>query len=191
VAILRAFGEHSRDPFRPTGSPNWPSGREDPSRHASGIDNTVIAYEQPVYFVRAGPSRCFGFAPSPLVVDRPAADGGGGQPSGGWQPAPALRPFDKRAACEAGRRAIEAGEIEALGTLMNRNQTILEALALVTPTLRNMHSAAEAAGALGAKISGAGLGGNLIALIRPEDSDRIAQALVAGGARRVILTEVR
>jgi mevalonate kinase len=54
-----------------------------------------------------------------------------------------------------------------------------------------MLSAAVAAGAMGAKISGAGLGGTMIALIRPEKADAVAQGLVAAGAQRVILTEVR
>lgn len=200
VAILRAFGEHFARPF-PADRLSELAFEVEKIHHGtpSGIDNTVIAYEQPVYFVRGRPIEVFRIrAPFHLLV----ADSGRPSPTAEavgavrreWQ----LRPqhyeglFDEAGRlAEAGRRAIEAGEIETLGTLMDRNQTILEALALVTPTLRNMHSAARAAGALGAKISGAGLGGNMIALLRPEDSDRIAQALVAGGARRVILTEVR
>ena len=46
--------------------------------------------------------------------------------------------------------------------------------------------AAVNSGALGAKLSGAGRGGNMIALVQPEDADRISVALQKAGATRII-----
>jgi len=51
-------------------------------------------------------------------------------------------------------------------------------------------AAATSAGALGAKLSGAGRGGNMIALVQPEIAAAVAAALHAAGARRVVDTEV-
>ena len=46
------------------------------------------------------------------------------------------------------------------------------------------------AGALGAKLSGAGRGGNMIALVTADTAAQVADALRAAGAVRVIVTEV-
>jgi mevalonate kinase len=56
--------------------------------------------------------------------------------------------------------------------------------------LERLIKAARAAGALGAKLSGAGWGGNMISLAWPDQVATIAQALKEAGAVRVIATEV-
>jgi mevalonate kinase len=43
---------------------------------------------------------------------------------------------------------------------------------------------------MGAKLSGGGRGGNMIALVEKEKAAGIAEALLAAGARRTILTTV-
>jgi mevalonate kinase len=50
--------------------------------------------------------------------------------------------------------------------------------------------AAIRAGAPGAKLSGAGLGGHIIAHVHRGDGDRVGSALAAAGARSVIMTEL-
>jgi mevalonate kinase len=49
-------------------------------------------------------------------------------------------------------------------------------------------AAALQAGAFGAKLSGGGLGGNIIALANPENAQSIAAALAQAGAQHVITT---
>lgn len=78
--------------------------------------------------------------------------------------------FDKT--CEAvaslvrnAKLAIEAGDDKALGQLMDLNQHLLSGLMLSTPTLEEMIAAARDAGALGAKLTGSGGGGCMIALV--------------------------
>ena len=59
-----------------------------------------------------------------------------------------------------------------------------------SPELRVLIDAARASGASGAKLSGAGLGGNMIAMVDPDDADRVEIALQEAGALRTLRTEV-
>ena len=63
-----------------------------------------------------------------------------------------------------GRRALEDGELDKLGQLMVLNQKLLNSLMLSTARLEEMCAAAQGAGALGAKLTGGGGGGCMIAL---------------------------
>ncbi len=65
--------------------------------------------------------------------------------------------------------AIEAGDHVALGQLLDLNQTILSSLMLSTGKLEEMCQAARSAGALGAKMTGAGGGGCMFALAAKHD----------------------
>jgi mevalonate kinase len=63
------------------------------------------------------------------------------------------------------RLAIEAGDRFALGRLMDLNQMLLGGLFVSTPEIEQMCSLAREAGALGAKLTGAGGGGSVVALV--------------------------
>ena len=65
--------------------------------------------------------------------------------------------------------AIEAGDHIALGQLLDLNHTILCSLMLCTTKLDDMCQAARRAGALGAKMTGAGGGGCMFALAPKRD----------------------
>jgi len=67
-----------------------------------------------------------------------------------------------------GRGALEAGDLSGFGRLMDRNQQLLERLEVSTDTLRKMCEICRAAGALGAKLTGGGGGGCMIALTADE-----------------------
>jgi mevalonate kinase len=62
------------------------------------------------------------------------------------------------------RLCIEAGDTSGLGQLMNYNQMLLSGLFLSTPEIERACAIAREAGALGAKLTGAGGGGAVIAL---------------------------
>jgi mevalonate kinase len=164
----------------------------------SGVDNTIIAYEQPVYFVK-------GQTPQRLKVARPftlvIGDTGVasetkiavGAVRAAWQRAPERyeKIFAAMAALVAeARQAIEYGWLEKLGPLMDANQTHLRELAVSSPALERLIDASKRAGALGAKLSGGGRGGCMIALANETTQARVADALRAAGAQTVIVTEV-
>jgi mevalonate kinase len=63
------------------------------------------------------------------------------------------------------RLAIEAGDRFALGRLMDLNQMLLGGLFVSTPEIERMCALARGVGALGAKLTGAGGGGSVVALV--------------------------
>lgn len=80
--------------------------------------------------------------------------------------------------------ALEQGDYEKLGQLMNLNQGYLHALGVSTYELDFLIHAARLNGAYGAKLSGAGAGDCMIALVssenRPKVEDAIEQSGIAG-----------
>lgn len=56
--------------------------------------------------------------------------------------------------------------------------------------LEKLLAAARRAGALGAKLSGGGRGGNIIALVEDAAADEVRSALLQAGAKQVIVTRV-
>ena len=60
-----------------------------------------------------------------------------------------------------------------------------------SPDLDRLVAAARDAGAMGAKMSGGGRGGNMIALVASEKAYKIAAALMEAGATNTIITEVK
>ncbi|AKV55840.1 mevalonate kinase [Bifidobacterium actinocoloniiforme DSM 22766] len=81
---------------------------------------------------------------------------------------------------------LEAGRMEPLGDHMNQAQELLDALQVGHPTLDKLVQEARSNGALGAKLTGGGLGGCMLALAADgDDADRIGQALKAQGAQQV------
>ena len=79
--------------------------------------------------------------------------------------------------------AIAAGELHELGRLMNLNHLVLEKLEVSCPELQRLVEAALEAGALGAKLSGSGGGGIMVALVEPTNEAKVAAAIEAAGGR--------
>ena len=65
----------------------------------------------------------------------------------------------------AGKKALEAGKWKDVGELMNINQGLLNTIGVSTSALETACAAARDAGAFGAKITGAGGGGCIVALV--------------------------
>lgn len=64
------------------------------------------------------------------------------------------------------------GDLKTLGDMMNLNQMLLSALMLSTERLEALCAAARSAGALGAKLTGAGGGGCIVALVLDDKTER-------------------
>jgi mevalonate kinase len=88
------------------------------------------------------------------------------------------------------RNAIENGTWDSLGELMDQNHRLLQKMTVSSPELDTLVSAACNAGALGAKLSGGGRGGNMIALVNAELAETVSNSLRAAGARNTIITQV-
>ncbi|MEM1522067.1 MAG: mevalonate kinase, partial [Thermofilaceae archaeon] len=89
---------------------------------------------------------------------------------------------------EAAKVAIERGDYPTLGELMNINHGLLSAIGVSNAKLEELVYAARQAGALGAKITGAGGGGMILALAWSEDAGKVAQALSRLSERVIVAT---
>jgi mevalonate kinase len=164
----------------------------------SGIDNTVVTYARPVYFVKGQPIETLQVGkPFTIVI----ADTGISAPTkesvgdvrrlwmndrSRWETV-----FDKIGEISfTARRAIEAGKPELLGELMNENHAVLKTLTVSSAELDTLVEAAQRAGALGAKLSGGGRGGNMIALVEAEKAETVSRTLREAGARNTIRTQI-
>lgn len=175
--------------------------RVDQKHHGtpSGIDNTVIAYAQPIWFVRGqGFEQLTVAEPFTVVI----GDSGDSSPTGAvvgdlrqrrdadpdyYDPL-----FNQVGAIATQARAfIEQGPSSGLGPLMTQNHALLQTLDVSSPKLDRLVQAALDAGALGAKMCGGGRGGNMIALVTGKSTEAVADALRAAGAAGTIVTTIR
>jgi mevalonate kinase len=165
----------------------------------SGIDNTVIVYERPIWFARDHPIE-------PLTISAPVhlivANSGSGALTkvavsdvrALYEAQPhSITPVLQRigALAHTARVALAAGDVSQLGALMNENHSHLQTLTVSSPALDRLVYAARDHGALGAKLSGGGRGGNMLALVTPDTSAAVQQALVAHGAVSAFQTILR
>lgn len=164
----------------------------------SGIDNTVITYAKPVYFIKGSPGETFKVGkPFTIII------GDTGVPAPTKEAVGDVRRlwlkdtsgfegiFNEIAQIALiARRSIESGMPEMLGEIMDHNHSLLQEMTVSSIELDRLVNAARNAGAIGAKLSGGGRGGNMIALVKKEDAEKISQALMAAGAKQTLITEV-
>jgi mevalonate kinase len=164
----------------------------------SGIDNTVVAFEKPVYFAKDQLCEVFWVGqPFLLAIADTGIESSTREVVGDLRRRYEADPdgyrllFDQvgEIATRA-RAAIEEGCREELGTLMDENHSLLQQLGVSSPELDRLVAAARQGGALGAKLSGAGWGGNVIALITEGTRSQVDMALRLTGAVSVIVTKV-
>ena len=174
IAIIRALSRHFKAPLPPE-EQSLIAFEIEKRYHGtpSGIDNTTIAFEKPVYFIQGEEPVTFEIgAPFHLII----ADSGVASPTSEAVAKVRERWMKDKVYYEAlfdqmgfishsAQRAIKAGQIHVLGSLMNHNQELLKAIGVSTPQLEHLIQVARDRGALGAKLSGAGLGGNIIAVV--------------------------
>ena len=156
----------------------------------SGIDNTLATYGRAVLYRRNAEPSTVALdlaAPTPLVVASSGQRGVTRDQVAGVRARMSQQPdrfnaiFDEmdRIAL-AGTDALKGGEFEDLGSLMNLCQGYLNAIGVSTVELERMISIARGAGAVGAKLTGGGGGGSIVALC-PGRETAVADALHAAG----------
>ena len=83
------------------------------------------------------------------------------------------------------KEALLNNYILELGEVMNQAHQLLASLTVSNQTLDRLAQAARQAGALGAKLTGGGRGGCLIALAKDKESaEKIARTLLEQGAKQ-------
>ncbi len=197
VAILRALNHHFGGGLTDAQISDLAFGVE-VIQHGtpSGIDNTVVALDRPVLFVR-------GRTPEPLEIGATlhlVVGDTGVAASTGLAVAEVRRRREADPGLEAvfdsigelveqARQAIVLGDPARLGGCMQQNHGLLRRLGVSSPELDRLVAAAMTAGALGAKLSGGGMGGNMLAVCEAEASPAVALALQNAGAAGVIQSE--
>jgi mevalonate kinase len=174
----------------------------------SGIDNTVIAYDQPISFCRRPPHPDGTPQPAliaPLTITHPITlvVGDSGERSPTHLAVAGVRQrrdndtahydalFDAIAAVTiAAQQALASGDTPLLGALCTQNHSLLQAIGVSTPLLNQLVAAAITAGAYGAKLSGAGVGGVMFAVTDATHSAHVAAALQQAGATRTFTTVI-
>ena len=87
---------------------------------------------------------------------------------------------------------LDQADAPALGAAMNEAHTLLTELSLSLPILDDLADAARRAGALGAKLTGGGLGGCVIALVAGQPATRrVRAALERAGAAATWSYQIR
>jgi len=83
--------------------------------------------------------------------------------------------------------ALETGDLHTLGELMNINHGLLCAVSVSDVSLERLIYAARGADALGAKLTGAGGGGCMIALAEPDKLVRVVAAIESVGGKAFVV----
>jgi len=164
----------------------------------SGIDNTVINYARPVYFVRKQPIEFLTVHQQfdLLVADSGIAAATGPMVSGVKQrldehPDQYEQSFNQIAELvNEARHQLESGSAAKLGPLLTANHRLLQNLGVSIPELDRLVDAALNAGAFGAKLTGGGGGGNMIALVDETHVAPVTTAVLANGAHKTWLATV-
>jgi hydroxymethylglutaryl-CoA reductase len=162
----------------------------------SGIDNTIATFDEPMLFRQADELEVRTLRldlPPPVVI--------GCAHSGGLtrQQVAAVRERREQSprcfddifeqidglSC-AGADALVAADYPRLGRLMNICHGLLNAIGVSTPELEKLVAIARAAGAAGAKLTGAGGGGSIVALC-PGKTAEVRNAIEQAGFRTLAL----
>ncbi len=147
----------------------------------SGIDNSVIAYEKPVYFHKK---------PKVLELEKPlefVVANTGKRPD----TATVVKEVRRKSiikdymkilseigsVAEQSKKHLIKGDNEKVGMLMNKNHLLLKRLGVSSPRLDLFCEVAVQNNAYGAKLSGAGKGGNMIALVDQHSRENIMKEL--------------
>ncbi len=160
----------------------------------SGIDNTVIAHETPILYSKKTLTK-------PLLPIKPLyyvlADSG--KPSRTLDTVKhfnSQRKFDHSLfnttiqkignIATEGATAFQNADYKTLGYLMTKNHRLLKQLGVSTQRLDTLVSVAIEAGATGAKLSGAGHGGHIVAQVTKQTIPSVVNALKMAGTNPLI-----
>ena len=198
VAIIRAVSRHFRLKLTDDAI-NQLAFQCEKAAHGtpSGLDNTIATFGRPLVY-QSGEHKRLDLLefPKPLnlvigISDQPSltvdmVDGVRERWRKNSQLYDAL--FENfRQVTETGLKASMEGDYKTLGDMMTVNHGLLSAIQVSSPELDRMVQIAMNHGALGAKLTGAGGGGSIVALC-DDNSDAVAGGLTRNGFKSVQVT---
>ena len=157
----------------------------------SGLDNTLACFARPLVYRTGDPPLVEPLnirEPIPAVIGMTGYEGLTAKTVGrvreAWKQDQQLyeRIFDQiDALVLRGVQAIQDGNVKLLGELMNINHGMLNALQVSTPELEQLVDIARQNDALGAKLTGGGGGGSIVAVCESGQRQQIIDAIRAAG----------
>ncbi len=157
----------------------------------SGIDNTVATYGGLIWFERGNPNVVKRIKIKPIeivmgntrIVSNTKAAVSGVKERREKQPKKYAEIFNRaRQLVYEAEKSLDAFNLESVGALMNENHRLLQSIEVSCKELDFLVDLALKNGALGAKLTGSGLGGNMIALTPGKKlQDKVAEAIEKEG----------
>ncbi|MHA1620311.1 MAG: mevalonate kinase family protein, partial [Promethearchaeota archaeon] len=144
----------------------------------SGLDNSTVNYGGVIHFQKGKVRKLDKFSPIPVIIIDSGIPHNTKEAINRVKELFAKDPnkitdiFEKIASiCERGIVAIKSEKLEIFGALMNENHQLLQDLNLSTPKIEEIRWIGDQSGIYGSKITGAGLGGAIIAVGSPKSLD--------------------
>jgi len=164
----------------------------------SGIDNSVITFNRPIYFIKGDPIEFLQFRKSFTII---VADTGIKSLTRESvkdvrkkleQYPDSINPILNRIGEIARSAKVELvnGNQGNIGRLMNENHELLTQLGVSCPELDHLVQIARQHKAYGAKLCGSGKGGNIVAMADNTQSEEIKNALLEGGAISALIARI-
>lgn len=164
----------------------------------SGVDSAVVSMDKPIYFVKGKPIQdisvgrsVFHFLVADTGITSPTAEVVEDVRKGRESDRARYDSFfwEIGSMASVAREVLRTGSPEELGLCMNHAQRVLQSLGVSCTELDDLMAAALDNGAVGAKLSGAGKGGAIIALLEDDaEPEPLADKLRAAGAEHVLTT---
>lgn len=165
----------------------------------SGIDNTVISYEKPLFFQRGKEPefiqtvKDLHFILADTGIQKSTRENVAGLAKFREENPDFVNPRLEEIGelARTARKALLIGDDILLARCVNRNQELLRDLELSCPELDELISIALNSGALAAKLTGGGKGGHMLALVEADKNNIVLERMTQKGALNAFITIVK
>ncbi|MFH1978451.1 MAG: mevalonate kinase [Candidatus Aenigmatarchaeota archaeon] len=166
----------------------------------SGIDNTAATYGSLIWFVKGTPPvmdriktekpMLIVMGNTGIVANTKAAVAGVAERKE-KNPEKYNQIFDQaKALVQEARTALEEGDSQKVGKLMDDNHKLLQDIGVSSPELDMLVALAKENGAIGAKMTGGGLGGYMVALVPDEETQEKISSIMEEKGFKTIKTSI-
>lgn len=160
--------------------------------HPSGVDQATITYGGLISYRKGKVDATLQVKPPMLIIGNTGKRRSTGEFVGRVKKLRETEPkkygtiaSEAQKISESAMGALRNGQPETLGALMNENQRLLELVGVSSPDLEKLISAARSAEAFGAKLTGGGGGGCMIAVVGKTTCARVSRSIQEAGGQVV------